>query len=172
MHTKTSAPPSPSQHSHAPLILNPAAFLTFLPVHNISPQTITYQAVLTTDGFRSYVLMLYQAGGMQWDYTRLAATNVLIGYTRYSSPGPQPRVLPLCPMKCSARMRTDQMGCPHPYSLTYGGFQIKFVPLVLNSWAVLALRSTHPSGVPGLQCPGGLGGSRGEKGMFAELCAR
>ncbi|KAK2530963.1 mucin-4-like protein isoform A [Columba livia] len=44
-------------------------------------RTITYQAVLTTDGFRSYVLMLYQAGGMQWDYTRLAATNVLIGYT-------------------------------------------------------------------------------------------
>ncbi|XP_032775989.1 mucin-4-like isoform X2 [Strigops habroptila] len=44
-------------------------------------RTITYQAVLTTDGFRSYVLMLYQEGGMQWDYTRLAATNVLIGYT-------------------------------------------------------------------------------------------
>ncbi|XP_052660822.1 mucin-4-like isoform X2 [Harpia harpyja] len=44
-------------------------------------RTITYQAVLTTDGFRSYVLMLYQEGGMQWDYTRLATTNVLIGYT-------------------------------------------------------------------------------------------
>ncbi|XP_030898879.2 mucin-4-like isoform X3 [Melopsittacus undulatus] len=44
-------------------------------------RTITYQAILTTDGFRSYVLMLYQDGGMQWDYTRLAATNVLIGYT-------------------------------------------------------------------------------------------
>ncbi|XP_029885092.1 mucin-4-like isoform X2 [Aquila chrysaetos chrysaetos] len=44
-------------------------------------RTITYQAVLTTDGFRSYVLMLYQEGGMQWDYTRLTATNVLIGYT-------------------------------------------------------------------------------------------
>ncbi|NWX09843.1 MUC4 protein, partial [Caloenas nicobarica] len=44
-------------------------------------RTITYQAVLTTDGFRSYILMLYQAGGMQWDYSRLAATNVLIGYT-------------------------------------------------------------------------------------------
>ncbi|NXF59499.1 MUC4 protein, partial [Ciccaba nigrolineata] len=44
-------------------------------------RTITYQAILTTDGFRSYVLMLYQEGGMQWDYTRLAATNVLIGYT-------------------------------------------------------------------------------------------
>ncbi|XP_027739798.1 mucin-4-like [Empidonax traillii] len=44
-------------------------------------KTITYQAVLTTDGFRSYILMLYQDGGMQWDYTRLAATNVLIGYT-------------------------------------------------------------------------------------------
>ncbi|XP_066182590.1 mucin-4-like [Sylvia atricapilla] len=44
-------------------------------------KTITYQAVLTTDGFRSYILMLYQDGGMQWDYTRLASTNVLIGYT-------------------------------------------------------------------------------------------
>ncbi|XP_009998688.1 PREDICTED: mucin-4-like [Chaetura pelagica] len=44
-------------------------------------RTSTYQAVLTTDGFRSYVLMLYQEGGMRWDYTRLAATNVLIGYT-------------------------------------------------------------------------------------------
>ncbi|XP_050164391.1 mucin-4-like [Myiozetetes cayanensis] len=44
-------------------------------------KTITYQAVLTTDGFRSYILMLYQDGGMQWDYTRLTATNVLIGYT-------------------------------------------------------------------------------------------
>ncbi|XP_010395508.3 mucin-4-like isoform X3 [Corvus cornix cornix] len=44
-------------------------------------KTITYQAVLTTDGFRSYILMLYQDGGMQWDYTRLTSTNVLIGYT-------------------------------------------------------------------------------------------
>ncbi|XP_030911282.1 mucin-4-like [Geospiza fortis] len=44
-------------------------------------KTITYQAVLTTDGFRSYILMLYQDGGMQWDYTRLPSTNVLIGYT-------------------------------------------------------------------------------------------
>ncbi|XP_062485016.1 mucin-4-like isoform X4 [Pezoporus occidentalis] len=49
--------------------------------HTDTHRTITYQAVLTTDGFRSYVLMLYQDGGMQWDYTRLAATNVLIGYT-------------------------------------------------------------------------------------------
>ncbi|NWX19841.1 MUC4 protein, partial [Aegotheles bennettii] len=44
-------------------------------------RTNTYQAILTTDGFRSYVLMLYQEGGMGWDYTRLAAPNVLIGYT-------------------------------------------------------------------------------------------
>lgn len=67
-----------------PLSLNPTALLAFLPVCNASPQTNTYQAILTTDGFRSYVLMLYQEGGMQWDYTRLPATNVLIGYTRYS----------------------------------------------------------------------------------------
>ncbi|XP_014109736.1 PREDICTED: mucin-4-like [Pseudopodoces humilis] len=44
-------------------------------------KTVTYQAVLTTDGFRSYILMLYQDGGMQWDYTRLTSTDVLIGYT-------------------------------------------------------------------------------------------
>ncbi|OXB75648.1 UNVERIFIED_CONTAM: hypothetical protein H355_001292 [Colinus virginianus] len=46
-----------------------------------SRRTNTYQAVLTTDGFRSYVLILYQDGGMQWDYTQLPATNALIGYT-------------------------------------------------------------------------------------------
>ncbi|XP_052542826.1 mucin-4-like isoform X2 [Tympanuchus pallidicinctus] len=46
-----------------------------------SRRTNTYQAVLTTDGFRSYVLILYKDGGMQWDYTQLPATNVLIGYT-------------------------------------------------------------------------------------------
>ncbi|XP_059335748.1 mucin-4-like [Ammospiza nelsoni] len=54
------------------------------PVHSArtdTRKTITYQAVLTTDGFRSYILMLYQDGGMQWDYTRLPSTNVLIGYT-------------------------------------------------------------------------------------------
>ncbi|XP_050834025.1 mucin-4-like [Serinus canaria] len=54
------------------------------PVHTArtdTRKTITYQAVLTTDGFRSYILMLYQDGGMQWDYTRLTSTNVLIGYT-------------------------------------------------------------------------------------------
>ncbi|XP_054840073.1 mucin-4 isoform X2 [Eublepharis macularius] len=43
--------------------------------------TNTYQAVLTTDGYTSYVLFLYQDGGMRWDYTKLASTNVLIGYT-------------------------------------------------------------------------------------------
>lgn len=84
LHIKTSALPFTSEHWPTPLILNPfKALLAFLPVRNTSPQTITYQAVLTTDGFRSYILMLYQEGGMRWDYTRLAATNVLIGYTRY-----------------------------------------------------------------------------------------
>ncbi|XP_040205585.1 uncharacterized protein LOC120936885 [Rana temporaria] len=32
-------------------------------------KTSTYQAVLTTDGFVSYVLMLYKDGGMNWDLT-------------------------------------------------------------------------------------------------------
>uniref|UniRef100_K7F2M3 Mucin 4, cell surface associated n=2 Tax=Pelodiscus sinensis TaxID=13735 RepID=K7F2M3_PELSI len=44
-------------------------------------RTNTYQAVLTTDGVKSYGLILYQDGGMQWDYTRLGATNVLMGYS-------------------------------------------------------------------------------------------
>ncbi|XP_040423245.1 mucin-4-like [Cygnus olor] len=46
-----------------------------------SRRTNTYQAVLTTDGFRSYVLLLYQDGGMRWDYSQLPAANALIGYT-------------------------------------------------------------------------------------------
>lgn len=45
-------------------------------------QTSTYQAVLTTDGNHSFALLLYQDGGMRWDYTRLAAANVLIGFSR------------------------------------------------------------------------------------------
>uniref|UniRef100_H0ZH21 Mucin-4 n=1 Tax=Taeniopygia guttata TaxID=59729 RepID=H0ZH21_TAEGU len=44
-------------------------------------QTSTYQAVLTTDGNCSFALLLYQDGGMRWDYTRLAAANVLIGFS-------------------------------------------------------------------------------------------
>ncbi|XP_009466782.1 PREDICTED: mucin-4 [Nipponia nippon] len=43
--------------------------------------TSTYQAVLTTDGNRSFALLLYQDGGMRWDYTKLAAGNVLIGFS-------------------------------------------------------------------------------------------
>ncbi|XP_053930529.1 mucin-4 isoform X3 [Cuculus canorus] len=44
-------------------------------------QTSTYQAVLTTDGNHSFALLLYQDGGMRWDYTELAAGNVLIGFS-------------------------------------------------------------------------------------------
>ncbi|NXY78680.1 MUC4 protein, partial [Glareola pratincola] len=44
-------------------------------------QTNTYQAVLTTDGNRSFALLLYQDGGMRWDYAKLAAGNVLIGFS-------------------------------------------------------------------------------------------
>ncbi|XP_030083050.2 mucin-4 [Serinus canaria] len=44
-------------------------------------QTSTYQAVLSTDGNRSFALLLYQDGGMRWDYSRLAAPNVLIGFS-------------------------------------------------------------------------------------------
>ncbi|XP_010126715.1 PREDICTED: mucin-4, partial [Chlamydotis macqueenii] len=44
-------------------------------------QTSTYQAVLTTDGNRSFALLIYQDSGMRWDYTELAAGNVLIGFS-------------------------------------------------------------------------------------------
>ncbi|KAM6258221.1 mucin-4 [Porphyrio hochstetteri] len=44
-------------------------------------RTSTYQAVLTTDGKHSFALLLYQDGGMLWDYTKLAAGNVLIGFS-------------------------------------------------------------------------------------------
>uniref|UniRef100_A0A8B9QJX5 Mucin-4 n=1 Tax=Apteryx owenii TaxID=8824 RepID=A0A8B9QJX5_APTOW len=46
-----------------------------------TPLTNTYQVVLTTDGNQAFALLLYQDGGMQWDYTKLAARNVLIGFS-------------------------------------------------------------------------------------------
>ncbi|XP_061862007.1 mucin-4-like [Colius striatus] len=51
------------------------------PSRHDDTETNTYQAVLTTDGTRSFALLLYQDGGMRWDYTRLAADNVLIGFS-------------------------------------------------------------------------------------------
>ncbi|NXJ16621.1 MUC4 protein, partial [Odontophorus gujanensis] len=44
-------------------------------------QTNTYQAVLSTDGSRSFALLLYQDGGMCWDYAGLAARDALIGFS-------------------------------------------------------------------------------------------
>ncbi|XP_036705568.1 LOW QUALITY PROTEIN: mucin-4 [Balaenoptera musculus] len=43
--------------------------------------TSTYQAILSTDGSRSYALFLYQSGGMQWDVTRRPGNPVLIGFS-------------------------------------------------------------------------------------------
>ncbi|XP_026577478.1 mucin-4 [Pseudonaja textilis] len=51
------------------------------PAQRQKSKTNTYQAILTTDGYRTYALFLYQDGGMQWDYTELSSPNVLIGYT-------------------------------------------------------------------------------------------
>ncbi|PKU39809.1 mucin-4 [Limosa lapponica baueri] len=51
------------------------------PSQHDDTHTNTYQAVLTTDGNHSFVLLLYQDGGMQWNYTKLAAGNVLIGFS-------------------------------------------------------------------------------------------
>ncbi|XP_033004093.1 mucin-4 [Lacerta agilis] len=51
------------------------------PAQGQNGRTNTYQAILTTDGYRTYTLFLYQNGGMQWDYRRISPANVLIGWT-------------------------------------------------------------------------------------------
>ncbi|ELW50965.1 Mucin-4 [Tupaia chinensis] len=43
--------------------------------------TNTYQAILSTDGSRSYALFLYQSGGMQWDVTQHPDGSVLMGFS-------------------------------------------------------------------------------------------
>uniref|UniRef100_A0A669PTH8 Mucin 4, cell surface associated n=1 Tax=Phasianus colchicus TaxID=9054 RepID=A0A669PTH8_PHACC len=55
--------------------------------------TNTYQAVLSTDGSRSFALLLYQDGGMRWDYTGLADKDVLIGFSRCFNGRCSPAVL-------------------------------------------------------------------------------
>ncbi|KAI4033179.1 mucin 4, cell surface associated [Homo sapiens] len=41
----------------------------------------TYQAILSTDGSRSYALFLYQSGGMQWDVAQRSGKPVLMGFS-------------------------------------------------------------------------------------------
>nr|XP_030715125.1 LOW QUALITY PROTEIN: mucin-4 [Globicephala melas] len=43
--------------------------------------TNTYQAILSTDGSRSYAMFLYQSGGMQWDVTQRPGNPVLMGFS-------------------------------------------------------------------------------------------
>ncbi|KAL1787372.1 mucin-4 [Sigmodon hispidus] len=43
--------------------------------------TSTYQAILSTDGSRSYALFLYQNGGMRWDVTQGLRNQVLMGFS-------------------------------------------------------------------------------------------
>ncbi|XP_042638061.1 mucin-4 [Orycteropus afer afer] len=43
--------------------------------------TNTYQAILTTDGSRSYALFLYQSGGMKWDATQRPGNSVFMGFS-------------------------------------------------------------------------------------------
>ncbi|XP_078420146.1 mucin-4-like [Cetorhinus maximus] len=50
------------------------------PAAQTDVKTNTYQAVVSTDGSSSFVLMLYQAGGMNWDVSTLSSKNVVIGY--------------------------------------------------------------------------------------------
>nr|ADF57181.1 mucin 4 transcript variant 4 [Sus scrofa] len=44
-------------------------------------RTNTYQAILSTDGSRSYALFLYQSGGMQWDVTQHLGNPVVMGFS-------------------------------------------------------------------------------------------
>ncbi|OCT80638.1 hypothetical protein XELAEV_18027451mg [Xenopus laevis] len=50
------------------------------PAKTNDTQTNTYQAVLTTDGYVSYVLMLYKDGEMNWDVNS-HLPNLVIGYS-------------------------------------------------------------------------------------------
>ncbi|XP_008568936.1 PREDICTED: mucin-4 [Galeopterus variegatus] len=43
--------------------------------------TNTYQAILSTDGSKSFTLFLYQSGGMQWDVTQHPGNSVLMGFS-------------------------------------------------------------------------------------------
>ncbi|KAM6223943.1 mucin-4 [Rhynchocyon petersi] len=43
--------------------------------------TNTYQAILSTDGSKSFALFLYQNGGMQWDSAQHPANSVLMGFS-------------------------------------------------------------------------------------------
>ncbi|ELK38052.1 Mucin-4 [Myotis davidii] len=43
--------------------------------------TNTYQAILSTDGSRSFALFLYQSGGMQWDVTQHLDNWALMGFS-------------------------------------------------------------------------------------------
>ncbi|KAF4020839.1 hypothetical protein G4228_012470 [Cervus hanglu yarkandensis] len=43
--------------------------------------TNTYQAILSTNGSRSYALFLYQSGGMRWNVTGRPGNPVLIGFS-------------------------------------------------------------------------------------------
>uniref|UniRef100_A0A8C9PA09 Mucin-4 n=1 Tax=Spermophilus dauricus TaxID=99837 RepID=A0A8C9PA09_SPEDA len=43
--------------------------------------TNTYQAILSTDGSRSYALFLYQSNGMRWDLTQRWGNGVLMGFS-------------------------------------------------------------------------------------------
>ncbi|XP_023560526.1 mucin-4 [Octodon degus] len=43
--------------------------------------TNTYQAILSTDGSRSYALFLYQSTGMQWDVAQQQGNPVLMGFS-------------------------------------------------------------------------------------------
>lgn len=43
--------------------------------------TNTYQAILSTDGSRSYALFLYQSTGMQWDVAQQQGNPVIMGFS-------------------------------------------------------------------------------------------
>ncbi|XP_059842803.1 mucin-4-like [Hypanus sabinus] len=58
----------------------PKMFFTFGETMLSSVYSNTFQAVITTDGTYSFVLMLYEFGGMNWNVSKLPSKNVVIGY--------------------------------------------------------------------------------------------
>eukprot|EP00062_Callorhinchus_milii_P000230 gi/632934079/ref/XP_007898813.1/ PREDICTED: mucin-4 [Callorhinchus milii] len=50
------------------------------PASQLQSKTNTFQAVLSTDGSQSFVLIFYKCDGMNWDVSTLVSTNVLIGF--------------------------------------------------------------------------------------------
>ncbi|GAB0193616.1 mucin-4 [Grus japonensis] len=113
-------------------------------------QTSTYQAVLTTDGNLSFALLLYQDGGMRWDYTKLAAGNVLIGfssgdgYAQNNELTQKPLAVKYRPDEHSSAGTAGAFGDPHITTLdgltyTFNGLGDFVLLLASDAWTSFVL---------------------------------